>query len=79
VVERLAALVIEGDVGVGKSTLCLEAVRAAEDRDDRVLACRPTESEAGIGFAGLIDLLGPWWLRRPPICLSHSVERSMLP
>ncbi len=56
--ERLAALLVEGEVGIGKSTLWQETVRAAEDRAYRVLACRPTESEIGIGFAGLIDLLG---------------------
>lgn len=57
---RLTALLIEGEVGIGKSWLWRETVRAAEDRGYRVLACQPTESEAGIGFAGLIDLLGAW-------------------
>src|SRR5918999_1498811 len=33
-------------------------LRAARDRSYRVLACRPDETEVGIGFAGLIDLLG---------------------
>jgi DNA-binding CsgD family transcriptional regulator len=57
---RVAALLIEGEVGAGKSWLWREAVRAAEERGYRVLACQPTESEAGIGFAGLIDLLRSW-------------------
>ncbi|HUR12909.1 MAG TPA: AAA family ATPase [Mycobacteriales bacterium] len=57
--ERTAALLVEGEAGIGKSWLWLQAVRAAEQRGFRVLACRPTESEAEIGFAGLIDLLGP--------------------
>lgn len=56
----MTALLIEGEAGVGKSCLVRETVRAAEERGYRVLACQPTESEAGIGFAGLIDLLGPW-------------------
>lgn len=54
------ALLIEGEAGIGKSWLWRETVRAAEARGYRVLACQPTESEAGIGFAGLIDLLGSW-------------------
>jgi len=56
----MTALVIEGEAGIGKSWLWRETVRAAEERGYRVLACQPTESEAGIGFAGLIDLLGSW-------------------
>ena len=56
----LTALLIEGEVGIGKSWLWRESVRAAEEHGYRVLACQPTESEAGIGFAGLIDLLGSW-------------------
>jgi hypothetical protein len=54
----LATFLIEGDVGIGKSTLWREAARAARDRSYRVLACRPDETEMDIGFAGLIDLLG---------------------
>jgi len=57
---HLTALLIEGEAGIGKSWLWRETVRAAEERGYRVLACQPTESEAGIGFAGLIDLLGSW-------------------
>ena len=58
--ESVTALLIEGEVGIGKSWLWRETVRAAEERGYRVLACQPTESEAGIGFAGLIDLLSSW-------------------
>ncbi len=58
--DHATGLLIEGDVGIGKSWLWREAVGEAEARGYRVLACQPTESEAGIGFAGLIDLLGPW-------------------
>jgi DNA-binding CsgD family transcriptional regulator/tetratricopeptide (TPR) repeat protein len=54
----LAALVIEGDMGIGKTTLWREAVRAAGDRSCRVLVTRPAETETTIGFAGLVDLLG---------------------
>jgi DNA-binding CsgD family transcriptional regulator len=58
--ERLTALLIEGDSGIGKSLLWEEGVRTAHHRGHRVLACRPAENEVSIGFAGLSDLLGPW-------------------
>ncbi|MFQ6172871.1 helix-turn-helix transcriptional regulator [Oryzobacter sp. R7] len=58
--DRATALLIEGEAGIGKSWLWREAVRAAEDRGYRVLTCQPTESEAAIGFGGLIDLLDSW-------------------
>lgn len=54
----LAMLLIEGDVGIGKTTLWQESIRAARERTYRVLACRPAETETAIAFAGLIDLLG---------------------
>jgi DNA-binding CsgD family transcriptional regulator len=57
---QLTALLIEGEAGIGKSWLWRETVRAAEERGYRVLACQPTESEAGIAFASMIDLLGSW-------------------
>ena len=57
---RMTALLIEGEAGIGKSWLWRETSRVADERGYRVLACQPTESEAGIGFAGLIDLLGSW-------------------
>lgn len=56
----MTALLIEGEPGIGKSWLWRETLRMGDERGYRVLACQPTESEAGIGFAGLIDLLGPW-------------------
>ncbi|GAA1476484.1 LuxR family transcriptional regulator [Nocardioides aestuarii] len=55
-----SALVIEGEVGIGKTWLWQEAVREAQQRGHRVLVCRPGENEVGLGFAGLIDLVGPW-------------------
>jgi DNA-binding CsgD family transcriptional regulator len=54
----LATLLIEGDIGIGKTTLWREAVHAARNGSYRVLVCRPAETEMSIGFAGLVDLLG---------------------
>jgi DNA-binding CsgD family transcriptional regulator len=50
-------LLLEGDAGIGKTTLWREAVWAALDRSYRVLSCRPVGSEAQFAFAGLGDLL----------------------
>lgn len=53
-----AALVIEGEAGIGKTTLWLEVVSAAEARGYRVLQARPAESEADLSYAALADLVG---------------------
>jgi class 3 adenylate cyclase len=53
-----SALVIEGEAGIGKTTMWLEAVRAAESRTLRVLRARPAESEAKLSYAALADLIG---------------------
>jgi hypothetical protein len=54
-----AALLLEGEAGVGKTTLWREGVEAAGGRGFRVLECQPVESEAKLSFAALGDLLGP--------------------
>ena len=50
-------LLLEGEAGVGKTTLWKEAVAAGSGRSYRVLSCRPVESEAQLAFAALGDLL----------------------
>ena len=54
---RAGALVLEGEAGIGKSTLWLAGVDAAHERGLRVLSARPAESEQGLAYAGLGDLL----------------------
>jgi DNA-binding CsgD family transcriptional regulator len=51
-----AALVLEGEAGIGKSTLWLAGVEAARERGFRVLSSRPAEAEQGLAHAGLGDL-----------------------
>jgi DNA-binding CsgD family transcriptional regulator len=51
------ALVLEGEAGIGKSTLWWAGLRAARRRGQRILTCRPTGSEAQFSFAALGDLL----------------------
>ncbi len=53
-----SALLIEGEPGIGKTTLWLQTVRAAESRSYRVLRARPAESERSLSFAAIADLVG---------------------
>lgn len=56
---RPRALVLEGEAGIGKSTLWRAAVEEASGTGCRVLSSRPAEAERGLAFAGLGDLLEP--------------------
>src|SRR5512133_2347131 len=51
-----AALALEGEAGIGKSTLWLAAVEHARDRGATVLSARPAEAERGLVYVGLADL-----------------------
>lgn len=51
-------LLIEGEPGIGKTTVILGAIRAAHERRYRVLRARPAEAEADLSFAALGDLVG---------------------
>ena len=53
-----AALLLDGDAGVGKTTLWREGLEMARGQGYRVLACQPVESEAKLSFAALGDLFG---------------------
>jgi DNA-binding CsgD family transcriptional regulator len=57
--EGASALVLEGEAGVGKTTLWAEAVGRARATGGRVLTCSPSAPEAKLSFQGLADLLGP--------------------
>ena len=50
-------LVIEGEPGIGKTTLWTEATRRARAAGRHVLSCRPAASDAGLPHSGLADLL----------------------
>ncbi len=53
-------VVIEGDAGIGKTTLWEAALDLARDRSWRVLAARPAEAEARFSYIAVRDLLGPF-------------------
>jgi len=55
--EGPAVLLLEGESGIGKTTLWKRGVTTAADRGWRVLSTRPAESEAKLSYAGLADLL----------------------
>ncbi|HEY7148862.1 MAG TPA: AAA family ATPase [Gaiellaceae bacterium] len=52
-----AALVLEGEAGIGKSTLWLEGVEHARTAGIRILSSRPAQAERGLAQSGLGDLL----------------------
>ena len=54
----LAALVVEGEAGMGKSTVWEAGVDAAASRGVFVRASRPAHAEQGLTLAGLTDLFG---------------------
>jgi DNA-binding CsgD family transcriptional regulator len=54
-----AALVLDGEAGMGKTTLWRAGVEAAEAGELRVLQSQPCESETALSFSGLGDLLDP--------------------
>lgn len=54
-----AALLFEGEAGIGKSTVWDEALRLAQEAGYRTLVARPAESEASLPYAALGDLVEP--------------------
>ena len=52
-----SAVVIEGEAGIGKTTLWLQGVRRAEERGIRVLHAQPAESEQKLSYVALADLV----------------------
>jgi DNA-binding CsgD family transcriptional regulator len=52
-----AALVLEGEAGIGKTTLWLAAVETARAGSIPVLSSRPAEAEQSFAYAALDDLL----------------------
>ena len=53
-----SALVVEGEAGIGKTTLWLAGVEQARGLGFRVLAARGAAAESALAYASLADLLG---------------------
>jgi DNA-binding CsgD family transcriptional regulator len=59
-VERLpSAVFIEGEAGIGKTTLWRAGTAEAQEVGYRVLPARPAEAESQVSYAGLRDLFDP--------------------
>lgn len=55
--EGPRALMVEGEAGIGKTTLWRTAVEHARERGVRVLSARPNAAESLMAYASLADLL----------------------
>src|SRR5881628_141542 len=51
------SLLLEGAVGIGKTTLWRAGLLAAQEHSYHVLSCRPSELESRLAFGAAIDLL----------------------
>jgi hypothetical protein len=63
--EGVDGLLLEGEAGVGKSTLWLAGVELARERGFRVLSARPAEAERELAYVGLDQ----------PDCPSRAIRR----
>ncbi|XTP35236.1 AAA family ATPase [Mycobacterium sp. TJFP1] len=52
-----SSLLIEGEAGIGKTTIWLAGVEQARERDFHVLATRPAHTESVLSYVALADLL----------------------
>ncbi|OBI81940.1 LuxR family transcriptional regulator [Mycobacterium sp. E740] len=57
-VDAPAGLVIEGEAGVGKTTLWLAGISAARERGFEVLTARAGQAETTLAYAAVADILG---------------------
>src|SRR6516165_6056608 len=68
------ALLLEGEAGIGKSTVWDEALRLAEEAGFRTLVARPAEGEASLPFAALGDLVEPLVVGNTPAPLAAAFD-----
>lgn len=79
--EGLRALVVEGEAGIGKSTLWQAGVAAARERLFRVLTSRPAEAERTLAYVVLGDLFAdadPAMLAALPAPRRRAFESALL-
>ena len=79
--ERTSGLVIEGEAGIGKTTLWLAAQDDARARGFEVLSARVGETESVLAYAAVADLLGdldPAILAKLPDVQRLAVDRVLL-
>ena len=81
VAEQTSGLVIEGEAGIGKTTLWLAAQDDARARGFEVLSARVGETESVLAYAAVADLLGdldPALLEQLPDLQRLAVDRVLL-
>jgi DNA-binding CsgD family transcriptional regulator len=74
-------LVLEGEAGIGKTAVWLDAVRAAAEDGHLVLDARPAASDAQLAYAGVTDLVGSEFteLRQAlPVPQARAVSAALL-
>src|SRR4029453_2954947 len=54
-----AALLIDGEAGIGKTTLWRATLDLAAERGFQTISCRAAEADTRSSYAGLADLLTP--------------------
>ena len=77
----IAALILEGEPGIGKTTIWQAAAAAASASGFRVLRSRPGRAEQGLTLGGLTDLLdgvGPDVTGSLPDPQRHALEVALL-
>jgi DNA-binding CsgD family transcriptional regulator len=57
IADGSACLVLDGEAGIGKTTIWRELLGSAQTAGHRVLSCRPAATEVTLAFAGLADLI----------------------
>jgi DNA-binding CsgD family transcriptional regulator len=77
----MAALLLEGEAGIGKTTIWEACVDGARSRGWLVLAAQPARAEQGLTLGGLTDLLGATSdddMARLPQPQRHALEVALL-
>ncbi len=76
-----AALVVEGEIGIGKSALWNQGLLSASARGQRILRCRPGECETELAYAALGDLLAgvpEGAMAELPVPQRHALDVALL-
>lgn len=79
--QRPAGLILEGEAGIGKTTLWLAAADQAAERGFRVLSARAAQAESTLAYTVVADLLqdvGPAVLDCLPDIQRLAVDRVLL-
>jgi DNA-binding CsgD family transcriptional regulator len=81
VTDGAATLLIDGEAGIGKTTLWRATLDLAAERGFQTISCRAAEADTRISYAGLADLLTPAVAdvrERLPAPQRRSIEVALL-